>query len=372
MYNWWLQLRRSDIPKSKWKILDAVFFLFINQISCICNSYIIYGIIKNKDIDDDLRLLHEYIQLLDKFYISGGEYELLIDTHIAFCYWFQHRFGYDNKQIYLENTNQTMNINKIFNHNNNNYKIKINITRTSLEMTEEIISQLKNVLTHLNRENNFSLILFTSYVQNPQKFISLYSIPVITAVGIPFRVHNQSIKGYSPFSQIGHDILGHSIQLTKYLILLYVQQPINDINIFRDKMIFLQLLYNKRNSDAQILLWFIVHELDMSIGHLIDTMRGTYIKSFNGNLNKNKLDKIEQLRRNILFIHITQNILFSFDFMKNLIKQLQTLKIVIESLITSEEKRNSSKRVINSIDALIENYTDFATLKQNNKNFQRL
>ena len=53
MYLWWLTLRKSDIPKIKWKILDAVFFLFINQISCICNSYIKYGI-KNNSIEKNV------------------------------------------------------------------------------------------------------------------------------------------------------------------------------------------------------------------------------------------------------------------------------------------------------------------------------
>ena len=59
MYNWWLRLRISDIPKSEWQILDAVFFLFINQISCICNSYIRYGIKNNsnnkKNFKEELR-----------------------------------------------------------------------------------------------------------------------------------------------------------------------------------------------------------------------------------------------------------------------------------------------------------------------------
>ena len=131
---------------------------------------------------------------------------------------------------------------------------------------------LKKIISNLNSENNFSLILFTSYFQNPLDFISLYSIPVITAVGIPNKNHNRSLRFYSPFSQIDHDILGHNDILLKYLIHLYNQQNQNDIKIFRKKMIFLQLLHNKREYDAKILFWFIIQELNFGIYSLIDKL----------------------------------------------------------------------------------------------------
>ena len=279
MYNWWLELRTSGIPKLEWKILDAVFFLFINQISCICNSYIRYGIKNNsnnkKVFKEELRLLSEYFRLLDEFYNSGGEYGLLIDTHLAFCFWFQHRFGYDNQFIYVENKNQTNNITKIFNNENNN-KFKYTYTKTTREEVDNIIFNFKKIISDLNSENNNSLFLPTSFFQKPLDFISLYSIPIITAVGIPNKNHNQSFRFYSPFSQIDHDILGHNDILLKYLIHLYNQQNQNDmydINIFRKKKIFLQLLHNKRESDAKILFWFIIHELEFGIEYfLIDRL----------------------------------------------------------------------------------------------------
>jgi hypothetical protein len=117
MYNWWLKL--------EWKILDAVFFLFINQISCICNSYIRYSIKKNSNtknvFKEELRLLSEYFKLLDEFYNNGGEYGLLIDTHIAFCFWFQHRIKYDSQfKKYVEYQNQSENIINLFNEKSGN------------------------------------------------------------------------------------------------------------------------------------------------------------------------------------------------------------------------------------------------------------
>ena len=83
------------------------------------------------------------------------------------------------------------------------------------------IFKFKKIISDLNSENNNSLFLPTSFFQNPSDFISLYSIPIITAIGIPNKNHNQSLRYYSPFSQIDHDILFHSDILLKYLIHLY-------------------------------------------------------------------------------------------------------------------------------------------------------
>jgi hypothetical protein len=392
MYNWWLRLRTSGIPKSKWQILDAVFFLFINQISCICNSYIRYGIKNNKNVfKEELKLLSEYFRLLDEFYKSGGEYGRLIDTHIAFCFWFQHRFGYDDQFIYVENKNQTNNITKIFNKENNN-KFQYTYTGTTREGVDKILVNFKKIISDLNSENNFSLILFTSYFQNPLDFISLYGIPVITAVGIPNKNHNQSLRFYSPFSQIYHDILIHNDMLLKYLIHLYNQQNQNDmydINIFRKKKIFLQLLHNKRESDAKILFWFIIHELGFGIEFLVNKLipklqiekRNWLILSNNERfkeIEKNILkrhDYLKKVKSNILSKH-TNNVNTNNVNTNNVNKKLQYLKINDENIfnffdieilleqlklmntflteLTPEEKRKSLPRLLNSIDVLIE------------------
>ena len=384
IYNWWLRLRTSGIAKLEWRILDAVFFLFINQISCICNSYIRYGIKNNSNtknvFKEERKLLSEYFRLLDEFYKSGGEYGLLIDTHIAFCYWFQYRFGYDNQFIYVKNKNEANNITKIFNNENNN-KIKLSYTTTTKEEVDNILIKFKKIINDLNSENNFSLFLPTSYFQKPSDFISLYSIPIITAVGIPNKNHNQTFRFYSPFSQIDHDILGHNDILLKYLIHLYNQQNQNDmydINIFRKKKIFLQLLHNKSESDAKILFWFIIHELEFSIEYyVIDRLipepqiqninfsslsqnerkkeRRKYIsniKEYKNKIKSNILSKYtNNVNKKLKYLKMNDNNFFDIDI---LLEQLKLMKILLIELTSSEEKREVLKRILDSIDVLIE------------------
>ncbi len=250
--------------------MDAVFFLFINQISCICNSYIKYGIKNNSNnknvFKEELELLSKYFRLLDEFYKSGGEYGRLLETHISFCNWFQFRIRYDRQfKSYVEYQNQNDSIFKLFNKKNEN-KIYHTWHRETYSNKNTDLDKLRILV---NDKNSFYLILFTSYFQSPSKFISLYSIPVITAVGVPHKSHNSLF--YSPFSQIDHDIFGHNNMLLKYLIFLYNQEYIDDINIFRKKMMFLQLLSNKKDSDAQLLFWYIIHELEFELEYFFIT-----------------------------------------------------------------------------------------------------
>jgi len=379
MYNWWLRLRTSGIPKLQWKILDAVFFLFINQISCICNSYIRYGIKNNsnnkKIFKEELRLLSEYFKLLDEFYKSGGEYGQLLDTHIAFCNWFQFRIRFGkNLNSYVENQNKSENIFKLFNKENGNKIIHISLTYEKDSNKNAEIDKLREIVY---TENNFYLILFTSYFQNPSKFISLYSIPVITAVGVPHKSHNATF--YSPFAQIGHDIFIHSSKLHKYLMFLYNQKNPNDINIFRKKMIFLQLLFNKKAYNAQLLFWFIIHELYFCIYSIIDKLIPEQeIEKINwSSLSKNEKFKARQkikkereeylkkIKSGILSKH-TANVNKRLQYLKMndenisnffdidiLLEQLKLMKIFLEEL-TPEEKREALPKIERSIDVLIE------------------
>ena len=75
MYKQWLLLRLSDIKKSDWQIMDYVFFLFINQISCILNSYILYGPSSNSDTYYEQQKYNLYLNQLDKFTKKGGLYK---------------------------------------------------------------------------------------------------------------------------------------------------------------------------------------------------------------------------------------------------------------------------------------------------------
>ena len=94
--------------------MDAVFFLFINQISRICNSYIKYEIKENNEAE--ISILQKYFTLLDEFYKSRGKYGLLLETHFAFCEWFNVRISYEPEYIlYVESSNKTTNVINLFN-----------------------------------------------------------------------------------------------------------------------------------------------------------------------------------------------------------------------------------------------------------------
>ncbi len=394
MYNWWLNLRTSGIPKFKWKILDAEFFLFINQISCICNSYIIYGIKNNsnnkKVFTEELELLKEYFRLLDDFYKSGGEYGKLLDTHIAFCNWFQFRIRYDEQfKLYVEyqNQNQNENIFKLFNKNNEN-KIIHTWSREKYSNKNTEIEKLRNLA---NDENSFYLIIFTSYFQNPSKFISLYSIPVITAVGVPHKSHNAFF--YSPFSQIEHDIFNHSEKLLKYLIFLYNQEYIDDINIFKKKKIFLQLLSNKKDSDAQLLFWYIIHEIVFDIEYYainrlipvkipkknLSSLSENEKKKVRQNSRKEKKEYLYKIKKNILskytanvnkklqYLKMMHENIYNFFDIEIFLEQLKLIKIFLIEL-TPEEKKKALPKIIHSIDVLIETCKE-TEKNQRNKNY---
>ncbi len=366
MYNWWLRLRTSSIPKSEWQILDAVFFLFINQISCICNSYIRYGI-KNKSniknvFKEELRLLSKYFRLLDEFYNSGGEYGLLIDTHIAFCFWFQCRIKNDKEfDVYVEYQNQNNNIMNLFIEKNENKIITNTLTKNN---SRHISNILKTINSNLN--NNYCMILFTSYFQKPSDYISLYSIPVITAIGVPHKSHNATF--YSPFSQISHDIFGHSNSVMDYLEFLYNKPNPNDIEIFRKKKIFLQLLSDKKAYDSQLLLWYIIHEVNQNILEILKKYiilpnilnnnirkRLKQLKEYKNKFYSNILSKYNNLNvvKNKKYKNLTTDISNFFDI-HFLLKQLKILKILLIELTSSEEKREVLPRILNSIDVLIE------------------
>ena len=247
LYNWWLELRKSSIPKFEWEIMDAVFFLFINQISRICNSYIKYGI--KEDNEAEIIQLQQYFILLDEFYRTNGKYGLLLDTHFAFCEWFNIRISYEPEYtLYVESLDTSGDIINLFNKKNSKIIQLKKSKNLEIKGTHPSILQLRELF----KKNDSSLILFTSYFQSPTHFVNLYSIPVITAVGVPHKSH--SGKFYSPFSQIIHDITFHSRYLIQYFQYIYSQSPpINDIQLFEEKMIFLELLKNKNNEELQLL-----------------------------------------------------------------------------------------------------------------------
>jgi len=306
MYNWWLNLRESGIPKLEWQILDAVFFLFINQISCICNSYIRYGIKNNSNnknvFNKELRLLSEYFRLLDKFYKSGGEYGLLLDVQLLYYEYYEFELyltqlrhdDNDNGKVRLlkkNNNINNLNLSSVFfnKRQTNEYKLthfgyrlknprnfKNALTRyANLPHGEKF--DLRNIFKKTLEDNNFILIIFQSYFQNSSKFISLYSIPVIPILGIEYDTHDG--ETYSSLQHVHHDLF-HAIYLLYFLnnILYHPKFSKNsneDIQEFFKRTMFLEELNkkasNKNNNehsiykDSQKLLWWILHEKNFSI-----------------------------------------------------------------------------------------------------------
>ena len=358
MYNWWKTLRESGISKFEWEIMDAVFFLFINQISRIFNSYIKYGI--KKDNRDEFFQLQKYFTLLDEFYRTNGKYGLLLNTHFAFCEWFNIRLSYEPEYtLYVETNNKNHNIIHLFNKKRNN-KI-IQVKKKSI-INKNTIKIVKLPIIKLFNKNDYSLILFTSYFQSPTYFVNLYSIPVITSLGVPHKSHNGFF--YSPFSQITHDILIHSRYLIKYFEYIYSGSQITDIEIFKQKKIFLKLLKDKNNYELELLLWHLIHE-----SSIFKTLR------INGYSNRNRINKNNNKITNILkqyFIQNNkteneipsllkknldlQNTFFSNHFFEIdiLLEQLQRFKFVVENIIYSEKGKLVLPKILACINILIE------------------
>jgi hypothetical protein len=363
LYNWWLELRKSVIPKFEWEIMDAVFFLFINQISRICNSYIKYGI--KEDNEAEIIQLQQYFILLDEFYKNNGKYGLLLDTHFAFCEWFNIRISYEPEYtLYVESLDTSGDIINLFNKKNSKIIQLKKSKNLEIKSTNPNILQLRELF----KKNDFSLILFTSYFQSPTHFVNLYSIPVITAVGVPHKSH--SGKFYSPFSQIIHDITFHSRYLIQYFQYIYSQsQPINDIQLFEEKMIFLELLKNKNNEELQLLLWHLIHE-----STIFKSLKINGHSYLNQNSIKNSLQtyyiqnnkKIEEiptlLQKNLDY----QNTFLSEHFFEIdiLLEELKKFRFVTEFIINSEKGKLVLPKLLGNTDILIQTCEETLRLRQ--------
>jgi hypothetical protein len=339
MFLWWRTLRESGDPKKEWEIMDAVFFLFINQISQIINTYVInfklnfYSTIikkyeKNyrslnikkykikrynnndvKIIDPYLKslfYLKKYLEELDKFYLSGGEYGLLLDVQLLYYEYYEfelhlntlRHYNNDNSKVLLlkkqNNRISNLNLQSVFFNNKseiNNYELKqidykIDKNRSTGNFKSYLTGikeqytgnyDLKKFFAKTLEKDNFVLIIFQSYFQNPSKFISLYSIPIIPILGIEFGTHGGGI--YSSLQHVHHDLF-HAVYLLYFLNNILYHPKFNknsneDIQEFFRRTVFLEELnkkaLNKNNNersiykDAQKLLWWILHEKNFRI-----------------------------------------------------------------------------------------------------------
>jgi len=266
IYKQWLSLRLSDIPKPDWPIMDYVFFLFINQISCMLNSYILYGNINNVL---EMEAYKSYLKKLDEFTKNGGLYKDLLEVHLLFCKWYDIRIKYDTRQFKKRlvkiNKNINISLKSLFKKSEKDQIVYRNTDNTKIERNsffddvEENITKLFNETLSLT---NYSMIVFTSYFQKVEKFNRTYASPIFPILGIPFKTHDGRI--YSAIGQVDHDYQ-HSQQLIHYFNYLYPKinsnEKIDDVRVFFKKMLFLVKLDEiKESNDAKHLLWWILHE----------------------------------------------------------------------------------------------------------------
>ena len=368
MFLWWRTLRESGDPKREWKIMDAVFFLFINQLSQIINTYVInfylkfyskindiciynsniekYKIEKYKNSDvkiidpylKSLFYLKKYLEGLDKFYMSGGEYGLLLDVQLLYYEYYDFELYLDNLR-HKNNDNATVRLlresqydsdfylHSLFQNNNENIhtyvptRIKHNLIFKEKRMLEKVFNQeneninLFKIFEETLKNNNYSLFIFLSFAPNESKYISLYSIPVIPVLGIEYDTHEGTT--YTPLDQIEHD-LRHSNYLIYFLKNLYQNlQKDEDIQEFFKRTKFLEVLNKKAleeknskkpfTSDSQKLLWWFLHEKKFNLDQT------SFSNKVNENVAKNFFD-IKKLKEKleILIEHVKSKKLYHF------------------------------------------------------------
>ena len=327
IFEWWRNLRMSGIPKKEWPIFDAVKYLFINQFMRIMNSYLKYGVHKHDKLAFDK--LEEYLRLVDVFYESGGQYQHLLNAHLAFCEWFSARFiggllfesGRNNTFKYV---NSRIYINK-----KKDYK--------------------KNIIKYFNKtleDDNFILIIPLSFFQKESKFINIYTAPLIVFLGINYRTHygNKDFNElYSPYGQIFHDFDFHAEMLIVNYNKVYenVKKNISDILLFETRCKFLILLSSiHHNDEFKKLLWFILHEIPRLIfryGNLFFNIDNLFIfldRTIENRQNNKKNFIFTDYSINSIYILICACIIF-FMFQSLSLNVISQISIEINELITT-------------------------------------
>lgn len=368
MYKQWLLLRLSNIEKPNWPIMDYVFFLFINQITCILNSYIIYGI--QLGINEEKDYYKNYLIALDRFTENGGLYKDLLNVHFLFCEWYDIRikFAITHKKKRLVKINKTSNvhIDNLFRKNNKEKAITFRTITENNRITENnsvnfskkrnnyhTIKIFYDKTLHLK---NFCLLIFTSYFQNVKKSNNLYAFPVIPILGIPYKTHDGFI--YNPRIQLIHDYTHVDISLIPYFDRLYPDDSNKrmDIKEFFEKMLFLTKLNksirnkNKLNN-AQYFLWWYLHEQSFTyVKKLKFMMTGSssgekYHSFFDIKLFKSDLKILRTLlieRNKILRI---KNDFYNTPNYNDLLESIELLIEICDETLNDDEKNVFFKKI---------------------------
>lgn len=341
IFEWWRDLRMSEIQKREWPVLDAVKYLFINQFMRIMNSYLKYGVHKHDKLAFDK--LEEYLRLVDVFYESGGQYQHLLNAHLAFCEWFSARFigGL------------------LFESGRNNDKKYVNSRIYSNKKRDKYKKLIIDYFSLTCKNNNGILVIPLSFFQKESNFINIYTGPFIVFLGVNYRTHdvnNYFYEFYSPYHQIHHDFKCHaSILIDNYNKLYRINEfnksefndkPItllqnNDILLFEKRCKFLSIVSLIKNDEFKKLLWYILHEnpyyfflnnidffniniLFMKLNEIINIKQNNYV--FNGINKKYSIDSI--------YILICACIIyFMFEFLE--LNFIQKISIIIDRSTTT-------------------------------------
>jgi hypothetical protein len=370
IFEWWRNLRMSGtqfstftkkIFKREWPVFDTVKYLFINQILHILNSYLKYGITDERHLAFDE--LQQYLELVDVFYKKEGQYQYLLDVHLAYCRWFSARFI--GGLLFETGIN-------------NNYT---NTSTYVLSKNDSVIKSIRELFDYTLEDTNSILFAILSYLQKESKFINTYSAPLIVFLGVNYRTHIDSpnFKSlYSPEGQMYHDITVHySNMLIKASYNNIKINAYNDVMLFAKRCKFLMIVSLINNENVSILLWYILHErsnsyfndssnffnidilLDKSLTDMfdlidMDTINNRSLKQILKNgINKLiyvciifficqylLLNEIKQIRINI----ITDN--FNDDTIKIFFNE----EMIIEFKITDDNKKISITHMIPNID----------------------
>jgi len=260
IFEWWRNLRMSGtqfstftqkIPKQKWPVFDAVKYLFINQILHILNSYRKYGISDSDKSHWAFDKLQKYLQLVDVFYKSGGQYQYLLDAHLGYCRWFNVRFI---RGLLFETG------------------IKNTYSNTStyiLSKNDSVIESIRTLFNYTLEDTNSILFAPSSYFQKESKFINTYSAPLIVFLGVNYRTHidhNNFKSVYSPEGQLFHDIsLHYSRMLIKSNYNNIKIDSNKDVMLFAKRCKFLMIVSLIKDDNVSKLLWDILHETSHNI-----------------------------------------------------------------------------------------------------------
>lgn len=336
IFEWWRNLRMSGtqfstfqkiIPKREWPIFDSVKYLFINQILHILNSYRKYGISDGSHWA--FNELQEYLQLVDSFYNSQGQYQYLLNAHLAFCEWFSVRFI---GGLLFERRKGNYYV------NSREYK---NYSENIILLQESATNKLKKIFEKSLIDKNYILFIPLSISQKESKFINIYSSPIISYLGTNYRTHENGTMyylHYSPIHQITHDIYIHAKQIIENYSSLYPTENYNDVALFAKRCKFLTIVSFIENENAIILLFNILHEtyfFKESSNNFFD------LNILFNKLNDNKKIYDTILRRvnksildNGIYTLICACIIF---FMCNflLLNDIQKIAITINDLITT-------------------------------------